>query len=145
MIQQLPIESRTQQLGHQLFAAVKTRKQKAAGAWWNSKLIDYSLKDEALKVQLFRFVDVLPMLKDSSQVARHLDEYFNGPGQKFPSFMSWGASLAGLSRLTAAVSAGAIRKSVEDMARTFISGTTPIEAIKAIAAYRKKNLCATLD
>ncbi|HYG74173.1 MAG TPA: L-glutamate gamma-semialdehyde dehydrogenase [Planctomycetota bacterium] len=144
-MQESAVEARTQQLGRQLFARIKAKKQKTAGAWWNSKLIDYSLKDEALKVQLFRFVDVLPMLRDSSQVARHLDEYFNSPGQQFPAFMGWGASLAGLSRITAAISAGAIRKSVEDMARTFISGTTPADAIKALVAFRKKNLAATLD
>lgn len=139
------VEARTQELGRQLFAKIKAKKQMTAGGWWNSKLIDYSLKDEALKIQLFRFVDVLPMLRDSSQVARHLDEYFNSAGQQFPSFMSWGASLAGLSRITAAISAGAIRKSVEDMARTFISGTTPADAIKALTTFRKKNLATTLD
>jgi RHH-type transcriptional regulator, proline utilization regulon repressor / proline dehydrogenase / delta 1-pyrroline-5-carboxylate dehydrogenase len=144
MIQQT-LEARTQQIGRELFAKIKAKKQKSSGAWWNSKLIEYSLKDEALKVQLFRFVDVLPMLRDSRQVAQHLEEYFNSPGQQFPAFMSWGASLAGLSRLTASIGAAAIRHSVEDMAKTFISGTAPADAIKAIAAYRKKNLAATLD
>ncbi len=145
MIQESAIEPRVQQLGREVFAKVRARKQKAAGAWWNSKLIEHSLKDEALKVQLFRFTDVLPMLKDSKQVARHLNEYFNSPGQSFPGFMSWGASLAGLSSLTAGIGAAAIRKSVEDMARGFIAGSSPADAIKAVAAYRKKNLTATFD
>ena len=138
------LESRIQQFGRQLFAKVKSRKAHAAGAWWNSKLIDYSMKDEALKVQLFRFVDVLPTLKDSKQVARHLNEYFNSPGQQFPGFLSWGASLAGFSPL-AALSAAAIRKSVEDMARTFIAGTTPADAIAAVSKFRARNLAVTLD
>ena len=145
MLQESAIEPRVQQLGHDLFAKVRSRKQKAAGAWWNSKLIEHSLKDEALKVQLFRFTDVLPTLKDSKQVARHLQEYFNSPGQQFPGFMSWGASLAGLSSLTAGIGAAAIRKSVEDMAKGFIAGSSPAEAIKAVVAFRKKNLAATFD
>src|SRR5579862_4425672 len=139
------VETRIQQLGREVFVKVKARKQKSAGAWWNSKLIEYSLKDEALKVQLFRFTDVLPTLKDSKQVARHLNEYFNSPGQQFPGFMSWGASLAGISSIAAGIGAAAIRKSVEDMARTFIAGSSPADAIKAVAAYRKKNLAATFD
>ncbi len=139
------IEARTLQLGRDIFAKVRGRKQKSAGAWWNSKLIEHSLKDEALKIQLFRFTDVLPMLKDSKQVARHLNEYFNSPGQQFPAFMSWGASLAGLSSIAATVGAMAIRRSVEDMAHTFISGSTPAEAIKTATAFRKKNLAVTFD
>ena len=139
------LEARTQQLGKEIFARVHAKKQKAAGAWWNSKLIEYSMKDEALKVQLFRFTDVLPTLKDSSQVARHLNEYFNSPGHKYPAFMSWGASLAGISSIAATVGAMAIRKSVEDMAHTFISGDTPFTAIKTAGAYRKKNLAVTYD
>src|SRR5207253_6113092 len=140
-----PLEPRIQQLGRELFARVRSKKQKAAGAWWNSKLIEHSMRDEALKVQLFRFTDVLPMLKDSKQVARHLNEYFNSPGQQFPGFMSWGASLAGLSSIAAGIGAMAIRKSVEDMARTFIAGSSPADAIKAVAAEPKKNLVATVD
>src|SRR5260221_14391056 len=113
MLQEDALESRAQQIGRELFSKVKSSKQKSAGAWWNSKLIDYSLKDEALKIQLFRFVDVLPALKDGKQVARHLNEYFNSPGQQFPGFMSWGAALAGFSPI-ARLSGLAIRKSVED-------------------------------
>ncbi|HYF50133.1 MAG TPA: L-glutamate gamma-semialdehyde dehydrogenase [Planctomycetota bacterium] len=139
------LEPRIQQLGRELFTKVRGKKQRSAGAWWNSKLIEQSLKDEALKVQLFRFTDVLPTLKDSKQVARHLNEYFNAPGMQFPSFLSWGASLAGFSSIAASVGAMAIRKSVEDMAMTFISGSTPAEAIKAAANYRKKNLTVTFD
>jgi RHH-type proline utilization regulon transcriptional repressor/proline dehydrogenase/delta 1-pyrroline-5-carboxylate dehydrogenase len=141
----MTVEGRTQELGRELFAKVKAKKQKALGAWWNSKLIEQSMNNEALKVQLFRFVDVLPTLKDSRQVARHLEEYFNSPGSQFPGFMSWGASLAGLSRLTAGVASMTIRRSVEDMARTFICGHTPAEAIATVTALRKKNLAATFD
>ena len=31
--------------------------------FWSEKLMDWAMRDEALKVQLFRFVDVFPMLK----------------------------------------------------------------------------------
>ena len=33
------------------------------------------MRDEALKVQMFRFIDVLPMLKTGEQVAQ-IQEYF---------------------------------------------------------------------
>ncbi|MCW8131215.1 MAG: proline dehydrogenase family protein [Planctomycetota bacterium] len=145
MIRSAPIESEVQRIGRSLFAQVKSRKNKSAGGWWNSKLIDYAMSDPALKIQLFRFTDVLPSLRSSAEVGRHLKEYFDSPTHKFPSFMSWGASLAAFSSLAAMASAAAIRKSVEDTARTFIAGRTPKEAIDAIVAFRKKGLAVTLD
>ena len=34
--------------------------------------MSWAMGDEAVKVQMFRFVDVLPMLKDHNAIARHL-------------------------------------------------------------------------
>jgi len=144
MHQSTSLEADVQRVGRELFAKVKSRKSSSAG-WWNSKLIEYSLKDPALKVQLFRFVDVLPALRSSGEVARHLKEYFDSPGQRFPAFLTWGASLAAFSSLAAAASAAAIRRSVEDMARQFIAGATPKEALDAILYFRAKGLAVTLD
>src|SRR3990172_2230937 len=144
MIRTESLENESQRIGRALFSNVKSRKSSTAG-WWNSKLIDYALKDEALKVQLFRFVDVLPSLRSNAQVAEHLKEYFDSPEHKFPAFLSWGASLAAFSSLAAAASSAAIRKSVEEMARTFIAGRTPEEAVAATAAFRKRGLAVTLD
>src|SRR5262245_16362337 len=41
------------------------------------RMIDWSLDDESLRVALFRFVDVLPSLQSSSEIGRHLEEYFS--------------------------------------------------------------------
>src|SRR6266567_2172233 len=40
-------------------------------------LMDWSMRDEHFKTQLFRFVDVLPMLNAASSVSRHLKEYLD--------------------------------------------------------------------
>ena len=40
--------------------------------FWSDKLMDWSMKDEDFKVQLFRFVDAFPMLKTPDQVHDHL-------------------------------------------------------------------------
>src|SRR6476661_1158013 len=40
-------------------------------------LMEWSMADEQFKTQLFRFVDVLPSLTSSGEVARHLREYFD--------------------------------------------------------------------
>lgn len=39
-------------------------------------LMEWAMRDEHFKTQLFRFVDVLPTLTSSSEVGRHLKEYW---------------------------------------------------------------------
>src|SRR5579859_3752414 len=38
-------------------------------------MMEWAMRDEHFKTQLFRFVDVLPTLTSSAEVARHLREY----------------------------------------------------------------------
>src|SRR5215510_7425361 len=38
-------------------------------------LMDWAMRDEHFKTQLFRFVDVLPTLTSSAEIASHLKEY----------------------------------------------------------------------
>lgn len=37
---------------------------------WMGRMIDWSLKDESLRVALFRFVDVLPSLDSAAEIGR---------------------------------------------------------------------------
>lgn len=145
MIQPQSFEADVQRFGRQIFQMSKARQSRIKGGWWNSKLMEFALRDPALKIQLFRFVDVLPALRSNKEIGRHLDEYFNAPGHAFPSFLSWGASLAAFSSLAAMAGAIAVRKSVEDMARTFISGRDAKEAIPIVEGFRKGGMGFTLD
>ncbi len=40
-------------------------------------LMDWAMREEHFKTQLFRFVDVLPTLTSSSEISRHLKEYLD--------------------------------------------------------------------
>jgi len=44
--------------------------------WWTTLLLDWGTRDEQFKVQLFRFIDVLPALYTDEQFIRILKEYF---------------------------------------------------------------------
>ena len=52
--------------------------------WWTGKVMDWSMKNEDFKVQLFRFVDVLPYLNTSESLLRHIREYFAPAAPKCP-------------------------------------------------------------
>lgn len=110
--------------------------------WWYGRVMDWSMKNEHFKTQMFRFVDVLPYLNSSSEVARHLKEYFAESGDELPSVFNFGL---GLGSLAPGIMAGAIRKNVVQMAKMFITGATPEEAIPNIKKARKKSLTFTAD
>ena len=45
--------------------------------WWISKVMDWSMNNEDFKVQLFRFIDVLPSLTTEDMLVSHIQEYFS--------------------------------------------------------------------
>src|SRR6186713_2974322 len=76
------IEKRTVEIGHNLFRLVdRGRPAFYNRAWWDDKLMAASMADAGVKVELFRFVDALPMLNESGNVYRHINEYL-GPVKK---------------------------------------------------------------
>jgi len=91
--------------------------------WWTGKVMDWSMKNENFKVQLFRFVDVLPYLTTSESLARHIREYFAGDDQDVPAVMKWGAIGTGFGgKLTGVLVNRTIRTNLEAMAKQFIIG-----------------------
>jgi len=54
--------------------------------WWAGRMMERVMRDPARKVPLFHFVDVLPALADSRQIARHAKEYFAADKSPLPWF-----------------------------------------------------------
>ena len=78
----------------------RARKEKGSflsAAFWSDKLMEWSMKDQNFKVQLFRFVDAFPVIRhDSDLVHSHLVDYLSQPGVKLPPGMDIGVSAGGL-------------------------------------------------
>lgn len=110
--------------------------------WWYGRIMDWSMQNEAFKIQMFRFVDVLPYLNSSDEVARHLKEYFSSDDQPLPSVLGWGL---GLGSLAPGLMAGTIKKNVTQMAKMFITGANAEEALPTLEKLRKNRLCFTVD
>lgn len=114
--------------------------------WWTGKVMDWSMKNESFKVQLFRFVDVLPYLNTSESLSRHIKEYFGGDDQDVPTVMKWGAKSAGLGgKLTGVLLNRTIRANLEGMAQQFIIGENVKDALKNIKKIRKDGFTLTVD
>ncbi len=114
--------------------------------WWSGKVMDWAMKNDHFKVQLFRFVDVLPYLTTTESLSRHIEDYFGGEGQDIPTFMRWGAKGAGLSSLfIGRVVNKTIRTNIEGMAKQFIIGETTDDAIQTLTDMRTKDFAFTVD
>ncbi len=111
--------------------------------FWYGSIMDWSMKNEKFKTNMFRFVDVLPSLNSGDDVATHLKEYFSEGGKsELPAVFNVGL---GLGSLAPSLMAGAIKKNVMGMAKMFITGEDAKEAITVLKKARKNNLTFTVD
>lgn len=114
-------------------------------SWWTGKVMDWAMKDEGFKVQLFRFVDVMPYLNESDTLVRHIKEYFGGD-QDVPAVLRWGANMSGIGgSFTGKILGKTIRANIETMGRQFIIGENVKEALKGMNKLRKDKFTFTVD
>src|SRR3954451_22809147 len=74
------VEERTREIGRELFA--RARELGSGEPWLDRVLMYQGMRDERVKAELFRFVDVLPALSTSEQITGHLKQYLgNADGQ----------------------------------------------------------------
>jgi RHH-type transcriptional regulator, proline utilization regulon repressor / proline dehydrogenase / delta 1-pyrroline-5-carboxylate dehydrogenase len=109
-------------------------------AGFYQRLMALSMRDERFKVQLFRFVDVLPSLRHSREIIEHLNEYFSDDG--FGPFVGTGVHLA---RIVPWVSGPILRWNVSGMAHQFIAGKNPDDVIKTLRKRRSQKIGFTVD
>ncbi|MCC2679333.1 MAG: 1-pyrroline-5 carboxylate dehydrogenase [Pseudobdellovibrio sp.] len=111
--------------------------------FWYGSIMEWSMKNEKFKTNMFRFVDVLPALNSGDDVAKHLKEYFSEGGKsELPAVFNVGL---GLGALAPGLMAGAIKKNVTSMAKMFITGENPQDALVVLKKARKNNLTFTVD
>lgn len=169
------IDDLTVRLGHELFDRMDAgRPWPTQTEWWQDRIMRLFMEDEWLKVQAFRFIDVLPTVGNwPTEIARHMKEYFvreewsvaggrtNGDRQRAeraalaelaPDTHTRWARLAGrlmdferLDSLRARLLAHVAWRGAQLMAGRFIAGANPQEAERAIRRMRDQQLAFTID
>ncbi len=115
-------------------------------AWWQQMLMNMSTQYDALKIQAFRFVDVLPCVIDSDEaIARHLREYLDPDRFDMPGLARFALSYRDPCSMHAHLMAALARRGATMMAKQFIAGSNAIEAIRSIERFRRKGMAFTLD
>ena len=80
-------QSEVEAKGEEIFAIVDAKKScpmPSNPAVWYGRMMEWSMGNEALKVQTLRFVDVLPALNSSGSVVEHMQEYFGSQDCRWP-------------------------------------------------------------
>ncbi len=140
------LERLTRAFGHELFARVDRRGPALLSrGWWDERLMGLTMGDEAVKLQMFRFIDVLPLLNTPEAVARHLREYFEEARDALPGWAHLGSRWLPSSGLGARLLAGMARANAERLARRFIAGSNLEEALGTVARLRRRQLAFTVD
>ena len=110
--------------------------------FWNDQLMNWAMKDPAFKVQLFRFIDVFPMLRTPALVHDYLTDYLSQPGVTLPPGMDLGLKVGGLAKgLMAKTIAGRITA----MAGNFIAGVDAATALPTLQKLWSEGVAFSVD
>lgn len=140
------LEPRVKEIGRQIFAALADQRPHIYQTdWWQGQALEWAMRDEAFKVQLFRFVDVFPTLRHHQQVAEHLKEYFEHPSGELPRALRWGLKAAEPGHVTTRPAAAAIGHNIHAMAERFIAGHDAAAALPVLKRLRDQRMAFTLD
>jgi RHH-type proline utilization regulon transcriptional repressor/proline dehydrogenase/delta 1-pyrroline-5-carboxylate dehydrogenase len=140
------IERSTQDIGRWLFDHLDTRRSTFLHRdWWDDRIMAWAMRDESVKVQMFRFIDVLPMLGTPAIVNRHLQEYLGPVRARLPAAARMGLEVARTLPPAGRALSVMARKAATANARRFIAGSNTAEVLKAAEAERTKKRAFTLD
>ncbi|MDX2114403.1 MAG: proline dehydrogenase family protein [Planctomycetota bacterium] len=136
-------EARVHALGAELLSLARGHRSSALSAkFYSDALMEWSMKDPSFKVQMFRFVDAFPTLKNPESVYDHLQDYLSQPGVTVPGVIS------------AAMAAGSVAKSlavktissqITAMASKFIAGRDAASALQQLRKLWDQQIAFSVD
>src|SRR3954454_8497381 len=88
------IGRRAHEIGRDLFDRIGRGPAPWQRGWWDDRLMNLTLGDPLVKVQLFRFIDAMPVLTAPESVRRHLAEYLDEAADRVPWWLRLATSMA---------------------------------------------------
>ena len=137
------MQSDVEAIGREIFARMAGAKPKLfSHSNLTGQFLEWSMQKEALKMQLFRLVDVLPVLDSNREIARHVAEYLGDSSDALPTAMK---RVLGLARQVPFLTGPPTRRVVRRIARSFILARDPTEAVPRLRAMRDRSTAFTVD
>lgn len=138
------IEQRTREIGREIFARAGAVKPRLAD-WLDQQMMSLTMRDEGVKVQLFRFTDALPALKSDLAVNGHLREYFEEVRERLPQWAQTLGQYIPEDGYLGGLVAWAARCGAHRLARRFIAGSNVQEMIRTVERLRNERMTFTAD
>ena len=135
------LERSIQVTGSALLEAASGRSRESS--WFNERIMEWAISHPSFRTELFRFVDVYPATVDDEDVLEHLAEYLGGGSA--PRIVDLAVEVAERVPFGDRVSAEVSRRLVERMARQFIVGSEPADALRTLAALWDRNIGFSVD
>ncbi len=112
--------------------------------WWMRLLLDWGTRDDQFKVQLFRFIDVLPALNTDEQFVRLLHEYFHDV-RSLPAALRWLLTRGLQNPVMARVGTRILRYQFLKMAYTFMAGQSVEDALPTLTHLWNHHCACSID
>lgn len=152
MVAQAPgtYETKTQEIAKQLLAATQEKKRSFLGQLqdqmrWDDKLLDWTMANPGLRVQLFHFIDCLPALRSKPEIAAHLQEYLTTEEVELPDALKKLLNFANPDSVPGKLAATTVAPAVETLAHKYIAGDSIPHVINTLEKLRKDKLGFTVD
>jgi len=143
------LEAATQRIGREIFERAEAAAPSVLSfEYWQRASLNWLTQDEDLKMRLFRFIEVYPALRDREAVARQLLEYLrpsDGSGPALPGPLALALAYDRPDSAYAGLVAGCVKLACGMMAKQFVCGSTPREAIASVLRMRDAGMTFTLD
>ena len=137
------VESRSLQIGNELLGDVRAgRNGILSSGFWSNQLLNLAWENPALKVQLFRFVDVFPMLTTPDQVYDYLSDYLRQPAVNVPWTIAAGLRVAGLAK---AILAKTVSRQIKALAGSFIAGADATASLGTLRRLWRDGIAFSVD
>jgi RHH-type proline utilization regulon transcriptional repressor/proline dehydrogenase/delta 1-pyrroline-5-carboxylate dehydrogenase len=136
-------EARIFELGSEFLRIARSHKTSLLSSkFYSDALMEWSMKDHAFKVQMFRFVDAYPMLKTPDAVLDHLNDYLSQPGVTVPTPIATAMKASGIAKGLAAKTIGG---QITGMAEKFIAGTDAASALSGLKSMWDDGIAFSVD
>ena len=144
------MQERLEQKGQEIFARIQSYGKGSLFDKVYGGILKKTMEDEPFKVQMFRFIDVLPSLNSNKEFQEHLQEYFvkaqkdSKKSMLFKGFQQATKLGAVVPGVTGMVN-HALHKQIMSMASQFIVSDKISELVKSILRVRKQHIAFSVD
>ncbi|MCW5766961.1 MAG: proline dehydrogenase family protein, partial [Phycisphaeraceae bacterium] len=132
-----------QEIGAEMLTRARAHKTGLLSAqFYSDALMNWSMKDQNFKVQLFRFVDAFPVLRNADDTFDHLKDYLSQPGVTVPGPIALALKAGGLAK---GLAVKTISSQITGMAGKFIAGTDAASALDNLRRLWNDGIAFSVD